>query len=107
MIVISVSLWTTGWSTRVSTDLDSNTREDPFDAIGQKVNLPGATLRSYTASLVKMAFCAGVQMLYVESLKVDPGNPDTHKLLSAIGGKQPKKFKQCLKLKLDQPPWNE
>jgi len=87
--------------------LDSITQEDPFDAIGKNVNLPGATLRSYTASLLKMAQCAGVNGLYLQELKVDPGNPDTHKLLSAISGKQPKKFKQCLKLKVDKPPWNE
>jgi len=107
MIIVSVALWTTGWSARVEMNLDSNTQEDPFDAIGEKVNLPGATMRSYIASLLKMAQCAGTQMTYLESLKVDPENPDTHKLLSAIGGKQPKKFKQCLKLKVDQPPWDK
>jgi len=107
MIVISVSLWTTGWSARVETNLDSKTHEDPFDSIGKKVNLTGATLRTYSANFLKMAQCAGVQMMYVQELKVDPENPDTHKLISAIIGKQPKKFKQCLKLKLDQSPWKE
>jgi len=112
MPVIFASLWTTGLSIREEIHLDVDAKEDPFDAIGKKVNLDGPTLRSYIPILLKMAQCAGQHTMYLDTLKVDPGTPATHTLLKDIGGKQPKKFKTCIfppkaTWKVDQAPWKE